>query len=209
MLTFNNAAARSLESRIAAAGVPEGIRVRTFHALGQRIVRAHFGGARRAIFDEESEDGQAIAGMLQDSVDEVVNERFYHFCASRMRTRYDKRVDYVEGVGRDALISAVNFLRARGYGLQKRMDNAWEEGGPIAGNAMKVIMQFERRLKEARLLDGVGVLQAAAWTLEREIETGVMRPSEAHDVDWIFIDEFQDVSLPICAWWPRSAISTA
>ncbi len=196
MLTFNNAAARSLESRIAAASVPSGIRVRTFHALGQRIVRAHFGGARRAVFDEKSEEGEAIALMMQEAIDEVVNERFYHFCASRMRTRYDKRVEYVESIGREALMSAVGFLRARGYGLQNRLEKAWDTHGPIAGNAMKVILGYEKRLKEARLLDGVSVLQAAAWTLEREIETGQMKPSEAHDVDYIFIDEFQDVSLP-------------
>jgi len=196
MLTFNNAAARSLESRIAQAGVPSGIKIRTFHALGQRIVRSHFGGSRRIVFDEKSEDGIAIQEMMDEAIDEVINERFFHFCASRMRTRYDKRVEYVESVGREALVSAVGFLRARGYGLQKKMDNAWEEGGPIAGNAVKVIMGYEKRLKEARMLDGVSVLQAASWSLEREIEKGVMRMSEAHDVDWIFIDEYQDVSLP-------------
>ena len=196
LLTFNNAAARSLETRLRDLGVLEGVRVRTFHALGQRIVRAHFGGARRAVFDEKSEDGQAIAQMMQDSLDEVINERFYHFCAGKMRTRYDKRREYVESVGREALMSAVGFLRARGYGLQRNLENAWDIGGPIAGNAMKVIREFEGRLRQARLLDSVGVLQAAAWTLEREIDTGAMKPSEAHDVDWIFIDEFQDVSQP-------------
>lgn len=196
MLAFNNAAARSLENRLAAFGVPEGVRVRTFHALGQRIVRAHFGAARQPVFDEKSEEGQAIAEMMQDTIDEVVNERFFHYCASKMRTRYDKRREYVESVGREALVSAVNFLRARGYGLQNRFENAWDEGGPIAGNAMKVILGFETRLREARLLDATGVLQAASWTLERELEKGVPRPSDAHDVDWIFIDEFQDVSLP-------------
>jgi DNA helicase-4 len=196
MLTFNNAAARSLERRALDAGVPEGIRVRTFHALGQRIVRAHFGGSRRTVFDEKSEDGQAIREMLEEAIEDVINERFFHFCAGRMRTRYDKRMEYVESVGREALISAVGFLRARGYGLHKRLENAWDVAGPIGGNAMKVIMGFESRLKDARLLDGVSVLQAAAWTLEREAKTGVMKMSEAHDVDWIFIDEFQDVSLP-------------
>lgn len=196
MLTFNNAAARSLEKRLQDLGVAEGVRVRTFHALGQRIVRAHFGGARRAVFDEKSEDGQMIAELMQESLDEVINDRFYHFCAGKMRTRYDKRREYVESVGRDALVSAVGFLRARGYGLQRQMENAWDMGGPIAGNAMKVINQFEKRLREARLLDAVGVLQAASWTLEREMETGKMKPSEAHEVDWIFIDEFQDVSQP-------------
>lgn len=196
MLAFNNAAARSLESRLAAFKVPAGIRVRTFHALAQRIVRAHFGGARRPVFDEKSEDGKLIQQLMEESVDEVVNDRFYHFCASKMRTKYEKRVEYVESVGRDALVSATNFLRARGYGLQNRMANAWDIGGPIAGNAMKVIMSYETKLKDARLLDATAVLQAASWTLEREIETGAHRPSEAHDLDWIFIDEFQDVSLP-------------
>ena len=196
MLTFNNAAARSLEARIRDFGTPGGIRVRTFHALGQRIVRAHFGAARRAVFDETGDDGLAIAEMMEESVEEVINERFFHYCAGKMRTRYDKRREYVESVGRDALVSAVNFMRARGYGLHRQMENAWDIGGPIAGNAMKVILGFEGRLRAARLIDAVGVLQAAAWTLEREIETGVMRPSEAHDVDWIFIDEFQDMSHP-------------
>jgi len=134
--------------------------------------------------------------MLEEALDEVVNEKFYFFCASRMRTKYEARRDYVESVGRDALLSAVNFLRARGYGLQNPYRNAWEEGGAIAGNAMKVILAFEGKLKDARLLDSTGVLQAASWTLEREIETGVSRPSDAHDVDYIFVDEYQDVSLP-------------
>jgi len=196
MLAFNNAAARSLEARLADFGVPGGIRVRTFHALGQRIVRAHFGGARRPVFDEKSEDGLAIAQMMQDSLDEVIREQFYFFCASRMRTHYGRRKDYVESVGRDALLSAVNFLRARGFGLQNRFENAWDIAGPIGGTAMKAVIKFELKLKEARLLDATGVLQAASWTLERELELGTPRPSEAHDTDWIFIDEFQDVSLP-------------
>lgn len=196
MLTFNNAAARSLESRLSAFGVPEGVRVRTFHALGQRVVRAHFGASRKPVFDEKSEDGQMIAQMMQESVDEVVKKEFYFFCAGKMRTHYGKRKEYVESVGREALISAVQFLRARGYGLQNRFENAWDVAGPIAGTAMKVIVAYENRLREARLLDAAGVLQAAAWTLEREIEQGTMRESDAHGVDWIFIDEFQDVSLP-------------
>lgn len=199
LLTFNNAAARTLESRLAAVGLPvggdEGIRVRTFHALGQRIVRAHFGASRRAVFDETSEDGRAIAAMMQEAVDEVLNEKFYFFCAGRMRTHYGKRREYVESVGRDALISAVNFMRARGFGLANRMEGAWERG-PIAGNAMKAVLGYEVRLKRSGLLDATSVLQAAAWTLEREIETCAMRPSDAHGVVWIFIDEFQDVSLP-------------
>lgn len=196
MLAFNNAAARSLEARLQAFGVPQGIRVRTFHALGQRIVRAHFGGARQPVFDEKSDEGRAIAQMMQDSLDEVIKEQFYFFCASRMRTHYGRRKEYVESVGRDALLSAVNFLRARGYGLQNRFENAWDIAGPIGGTAMKAVIKFELKLKEARLLDATGVLQAASWTLEREIEKGTPRPSEAHDTDWIFIDEFQDVSLP-------------
>lgn len=196
MLAFNNAAARSLEARLSAFGVPAGIKVRTFHALGQRIVRAHFGGARQPVFDENSEEGRAIAEMKEEALDEVVNDRFFQFCASRMRTHYGRRKDYVESVGRDALASAVDFLRARGYGLHNNFPNAWDIGGPIAGNAIKVVMGFEKRLKAARLLDATSVLQAAAWTLEREIETGQRRESEAHDLDWIFIDEFQDVSLP-------------
>lgn len=196
MLAFNNAAARSLEARLSAFGVPGGIKVRTFHALGQRIVRAHFGGARQPVFDEDSEEGRAIAEMKEEALDEVVNDRFFQFCASRMRTHYGRRKDYVESVGRDALASAVDFLRARGYGLHNTFPNAWDIGGPIAGNAIKVVMGFEKRLKAARLLDATSVLQAAAWTLEREVETGKRRESEAHDLDWIFIDEFQDVSLP-------------
>lgn len=196
MLTFNNAAARSLEQRLSAFGVPGGIRVRTFHALGQRIVRAHFGDSRRPVFDEKSEDGLAIAQMMQECIDEIVKKEFYFFCASKMRTHYGKRKEYVESVGREALVSAVQFLRARGYGLQNRFENAWEVAGPIGGTAMKVIVAFENRLRDARLLDATSVLQAAAWSLEREIEKGVMRQSDAHGVDWIFIDEFQDVSLP-------------
>ena len=132
---------------------------------------------------------------MSSALDEVLNERFYHYCASRMRTNYEKRREYVESVGREALASAVSFLRARGYGLQNRFENAWGHS-PIAGNAMKVILGYENRLRDARLLDATSVLQAAAWTLEREIDTGVSRPSEAHELDWIFIDEFQDVSLP-------------
>jgi DNA helicase-4 len=196
VLAFNNAAARSIETRLSEFGVLEGVRVRTFHALSQRIVRAHFGGARRGVFDEDSEDGKAIAQILQDAIDETVNQKFYYFCAGRMRTNYSKRQEYVESIGRDALISAVGFLRARGYGLMNRMQDAWEEGGPIAGTAMKVAMAYEVKLREARLLDATSVLQAAAWTLEKEIESGLIKPSDAHEVDWIFIDEFQDVSLP-------------
>ena len=195
MLTFNNAAARSLDARLVSIGVPQGVRVRTFHALGQRIVRAHFGASRRTVFDEKGEDGLAVAEMMEAALDEVINERFYHFCAGRMRTRYDKRKDYVESVGKEALVSAVGFLRARGFGLQNVMKDAWDTG-PLTGNAMKVILAYEGRLREAGLLDGPAVLQAASWTIERELERGVMRPSEAHDVDWIFIDEFQDVSAP-------------
>jgi superfamily I DNA/RNA helicase len=194
MLTFNNAAARSLETRLSQAGI-DGVRVRTFHALGQRIVKAHFGPARRAVFDEKSEDGQAVAQLMQDALDEVVNEKFYWWAASRMRTRYDKRKDYVTSVARDALLSAANFLRARGYGMQKKFENAWDEG-PIVANAMKTALGFEISMKEAGLLDGPSVLQAASWTLERELEKGTMRPSDAHDVNWVFIDEFQDVSFP-------------
>ena len=194
MLTFNNAAARSLESRLARVGLGD-VRVRTFHAFGQRVVRAHFGGARRCVFDDTSEDGQTLAELMDEALDEVITDRFYHFCASKMRTRYDKRRDYVEGVGRDALLSAVNFMRARGYGLQNRLEDAWDRG-PIVGNAMKVILEYEGRLKDARLLDGVSVLQAASWTLEREIARGTPRMSDAHDVEWVFIDEFQDVSAP-------------
>jgi superfamily I DNA/RNA helicase len=196
MLAFNNAAARGLEAKLKEFGVPDGVRVRTFHALGQRIVRAHFGGARTPVFDEKSEDGQALADMMQETLDEIVNDRFFFFCASKMRTHYGKRKEYVESVGRDALMSAVQFLRARGYGLQNRFENAWDEAGPIGGNAMKAIMGYEIKMKDARLLDATGVLQAASWTLEREIETGNMKQSDAHDLDWIFIDEFQDVSLP-------------
>lgn len=194
-LTFNNAAARSLESRIAAAGVPGGVRVRTFHALGQRIVRAHFGGSRRCVFDENSEDGETIRGLMDEALDTVVNERFYGWCASRMRTHYGKRKEYVESVGRDALLSAANFLRARGFGLQNVWRDAWDTS-PIAGNAMKVVLEYESRLKDARLLDGPAVLQAASWSLERELKNGTLRPSDAHEVDWVFIDEFQDVSAP-------------
>lgn len=194
-LTFNNAAARSLEQRIAAAGAPDGVRVRTFHALGQRIVRAHFGGSRRCVFDEKSEDGEIIRGLMDEALDAVANEKFYGWCASRMRTHYGKRKDYVESVGRDALLSAANFLRARGFGLQNVWRDAWDTS-PIAGNAMKVVLEYETRLKDARLLDGPAVLQAASWSLERELKNGTMRPSDAHEVDWVFIDEFQDVSAP-------------
>jgi len=195
MLAFNNAAARTLEARLKAYGVPEGVRVRTFHALGQRIVRTHFGASRRTVFDESSEDGLAVAAMMQEALDEVVNERFFISCAARMRTHYGKRREYVESVAREALVSTVGFLRARGYGLMNRLDDAWNIG-PIAGNAMKVIMGYEIRLKNAGLLDATSVLQAAAWTLERELERGTMRPSDAHGVEYLFIDEFQDVSLP-------------
>ncbi len=195
MLAFNNAAARGIEARLVEFGAPPGVRVRTFHALGQRIVRAHFGASRRAVFDENSEDGRLITELLDEAIDETISEPYYFFCASKMRTNYEKRKEYVESIGRDALVSAVGFLRARGYGLQNRFKNAWDLG-PIAGNAMKVVLAFESKLREACLLDATGVLQAASWTLEREIETGRQRPSEAHNVDWIFIDEFQDVSLP-------------
>lgn len=196
LLAFNNAAARSIEQRLKEFGVPDGVRVRTFHALAQRIVRAHFGNWRRAVFDEASPDGVMIKNLMEEALDEVVNDKFYGFCASRMRTNLRKRRDYVEGVGRDALASAANFLRARGYGMQNRYENAWEEGGPIAGNAMKVVMRYEGKLKEAGLLDGPSVLQAASWTLEKEIEQSKTRESDAHGVQRIFIDEFQDVSLP-------------
>lgn len=196
LLAFNNAAARSIESRLGAFNVPPGVRVRTFHAYAARIVRAHFGAARRPVFDEQSEEGLLIARLMDEALDEVVNEKFYGFCASRMRTSYRKRRDYVESVGREALLSATQFMRARGYGLQNRLPNAWEEIGPIAGNAMRVAVKFETKLREARLLDATGVIQAAGWTLERELEKGVMRESEAHDVDWIFVDEAQDVSMP-------------
>lgn len=196
MLTFNNAAARSLEAQISRIGIPEGIRVRTFHALGQRIVRAHFGHSRRCVFDDSSEDGQCLQSMMDEALDEVVNEKMFRWCASKMRTHYGKRKDYVESIGRDALLSAANFLRARGYGLQNVWRNAWDDAGPIAANAMKVVLAYEGRLKEARLLDGSSVLQAAAWTLERELAQGTMRASDAHETDMIFIDEFQDMSAP-------------
>lgn len=195
LLTFNNAAARGLEAKLSEFGVPPGVRVRTFHALAQRIVRAHFGGSRTCVFDDRSDEGQAIKQMMEEALDEVINEKFYFFCASKMRTHYGKRKDYVQSVGRDALVSAVSFLRARGVGIQNKIENAWDEG-PIVGNAMKVIMSYEHKLRAARLLDATAVLQAAAWTLEREIETYTPKPSEAHDVDHIFIDEFQDVSYP-------------
>jgi DNA helicase IV len=195
MLAFNNAAARGIESRLSEFEVPQGVRVRTFHALGQRIVRAHFGDARRTVFDENSADGRLIAELLDEAIDETISDPYYFFCASKMRTNYEKRREYVQSIGRDALVSAVGFLRARGYGLQNPYKNAWDLG-PIAGNAMKVVLAFESKVRKAGLLDATGVLQAASWTLEREIETGKQKRSEAHDVDWIFIDEFQDVSLP-------------
>mgnify|MGYP006274896619 FL=1 len=195
-VTFNNAAARQLEARLRAAGLGDGVRVRTFHALAQRIVRAHFGPARRAVFDTTGEDAERLTQITDEAVDAVINERFWHFCAGKMRTRYDKRRDYVESVGREALLSAANFLRARGYGLRDRMTDAWDRGGPIMGNAMKVALNIDIGLKEAGLLDGAAVLGAAAWTLERELETGRRRPSEAHDVAHVFIDEYQDCSAP-------------
>lgn len=195
VVTFNNAAARHIERKLSGIGIPEQIRVRTFHALGQRIVRAHFGASRTCVFDEKSKEGEHVARLMRDSLETVVNEKFYGWCASRMRTHYRKRREYVESIGYEALLSATNFLRARGYGLQNRWKNAWEDG-PIVGNAMKTVLEYESRLKSARLLDGPSVLQAASWTLEREIERASMRPSDAHDVDWIFIDEFQDVSQP-------------
>lgn len=195
MTCFNNATARSLEKRLSECGVPDGVRVRTFHALGQRIVRAHFGTWRRCVFDARSEDGKAISSMMSESLEEIVNDRFFQYCASRMRTSYRKRQDYVESIGRDALASAANFLRARGYGLQNIWRNAWDTA-PIAGNAMKVVLAYEGRLKDAGLLDGPGVLQAASWTLDREMSTFKPKPSDAHDIDHLFIDEYQDISAP-------------
>jgi hypothetical protein len=93
---------------------------------------------------------------------------------------------------RDALISAVNVPRARGFGLASRMENPWDRS-PIVGNAMKAILGYEVRLKRAGPLDATSVLPAAAWTLEREIDTSMMRPSDAHRVSWLFIDELQDI----------------
>jgi len=61
---------------------------------------------------------------------------------------------------------------------------------------MLAILGYESRLKRAGLLDATSVLQAAAWTVGREIETCAMRPSDAHGVVFLFIDEAQDLSLP-------------
>lgn len=195
-VTFNNAAARQLEARLLAAGLGDRVRVRTFHALAQRIVRAHFGPARRAVFDQTGEDGVRVREIVEEAIDQVATESFFHFCASRMRMPYRKRREYIESVGRDALLSATNFLRARGYGLQNRYEQAWEDGGPIAGNAMKAARAIDLGLKEAGLIDGSAVLGAAAWTLERELERGAARASEAHDTQFVLIDEFQDCSAP-------------
>lgn len=196
MLTFNNAAARSLEKKLEEFKVPAGVRVRTFHALGQRIVRAHLGDYRKPVFDKDSADYRFVEGLKEAAIDEAVNERFFLHCAKAMRTHYGKRRDYVESIGRDAMKSAFEFLRVRGYGLQNRFPEAWDLHGPIGGTAMKAVISFETQLREEGFLDGAAVLQAASWVLEREIEKGVPKPSEAHDVDWVFIDEYQDFSAP-------------
>lgn len=194
-LTFNNAAARGLETKLKEFGVSENVRVRTFHAYAQRIIRAYFGASRRPVFDEESPEGRELSRMMGDALDEVISDPFLISCASRMRTRYDKRPDYVEAIARDALVSAVNFLRTRGYGAFTPLENAWDIG-PIAGNAMKVIRHYESEMREAGLLDATSVLLAAAWTLEKDVAKGFGRASDATDIDWIFVDEFQDMSLP-------------
>jgi DNA helicase IV len=196
MLTFNNAAARSLEKKLSEFNVPEGVRVRTFHALGQRIVRAHFGNARRPVFDKDSDDYQRVEDLKEEAISDAVSDPFFLHCAKAMRTHYGKRKDYVQSIGNDALRSAFEFLRVRGYGLQNPFPNAWDVHGPIGGTAMKAVIKFEKQLRENRLLDGAAVLQAASWTIERELEQGVPKPSEAHGVNWVFIDEYQDFSAP-------------
>ena len=196
VLTFNNSAARDVEARLKEFHVSDKVRVRTFHALAQRIIRAHFGNSRQISFDETSPEGQRCQQILNEVLDDIIIDRYYHFCSGRIRIPYAKNKQYVEEIGRSSLVSAVNFLRARGYGLHKKFEDAWDNGGPLAATAMKVIYAYETRLKEERLLDGPSVLQAAAWSIERELRLNLHRPSDAHNVDYIFIDEFQDFSLP-------------
>ena len=196
VLTFNNSAARDLETRLASFGVSQTVKVRTFHALAQRIIRTHFGYSRQIAFDYEGEIGQRCSELLQEAIDETLVDRFYHWCSGRIKIPYKKNKVYVEDISNSALISAIGFLRARGYGMHKKFKDAWDIGGPITATAMKIIYNYEHKLKQNYLLDGPAVLQAASWTLERENKLGVFKDSDAHDLSFIFIDEFQDFSEP-------------
>lgn len=194
MLAFNAAAAEEMRARLVRYGVPEGVQVRTFHALAGAVLRAHDGGRRTVTYEDDSAAARVLAKLRDEATREVADTRFRQSCGSLLEVRASHRDAMLSG----ALVSAANFLRMRGYGRQRRVD---DEVGPgaIVPYAYKLAVLLEEKMRQEQLLDGPGVLQAAAWCLEREIEGRAKRTPLGRNLRVVFVDEAQDLAAPYVA----------